>query len=138
MRAGPEPIQWQAQIAWCWERQGSGSPWQGAAGQRWRGGAGPWCLLVLLLPGIGTTQMLVLTTNSLPVADPNPIADLGPPGRSGAQSFLQLLVGRRRGLQHKCLPTNIAPHSRSHAAFVEVSYGVSWVTKGHWQPVWRA
>ena len=36
------------------------------------------------------------------------------------------------------LPTNIAPHSRSHAAFVEVSYGVSWVTKGCWQPVWRA
>ena len=36
------------------------------------------------------------------------------------------------------LPNNIAPHSRSHVAFVEVSYGVSWVTKGYWQPVWRA
>ena len=36
------------------------------------------------------------------------------------------------------LPTNIAPHARSHAAFVEVLYGVSWVTKGYWQPFWRA
>ena len=37
-----------------------------------------------------------------------------------------------------CLPTNIAPHSRSHAAFVEVSYWVSWLTKGFWQPIWCA
>ena len=36
------------------------------------------------------------------------------------------------------LPADIAPHSRSHAAFVEVSYGVSWITKGYWQPIWRA
>ena len=37
-----------------------------------------------------------------------------------------------------CLPTDIASHSRSYAAVLEVSYGVSWVTKGYWQPVWRA
>ena len=36
------------------------------------------------------------------------------------------------------LPTDIAPHSRSHATFVEILYGVAWVTKGCWQPIWRA
>ena len=29
-----------------------------------------------------------------------------------------------------CLPTDIASHSRSYAAILEDSYGVSWVTKG--------
>ena len=37
-----------------------------------------------------------------------------------------------------CFPTDNASHSCSHAAFVEVSYGVSWVAKGHWQPIWCA
>ena len=43
--------------------------------------------------------------------------------------------GSRHGL---LLPTDIPSHSRSYAAVLEVSYGVSWVTTGDWRPIWHA
>ena len=35
-------------------------------------------------------------------------------------------------------PLTLSLHSHSYAAILEVLYGVSWVTKGCWQPIWRA
>ena len=51
-------------------------------------------------------------------------------------------VTMMRNEQLISLPTGMtsreSSHSRSYAAVLEVLYGVSWVTKGYWQSVWRA